>query len=109
MLLANFHRLPILFSLLHTYRYLQATIFLDIRRSFITRELQESARRESEREATAQWHGPVDAQCTRGTTKTTNPSSPVGERLKGLHRGSALCIIVAPAPGGLVSTPIYSW
>lgn len=56
------------------------------------------------REVTAQWHGPVDAQCARETTKTTNPSSPVGERLKGL-RDSALCVIVAPAFSGPVSTP----
>jgi len=59
------------------------------------------------REVTAQWHGPVDAQCARETTKTTNPSSPVGERLKGL-RGSALCVIVAPAFSGPVSTPVPS-
>lgn len=43
------------------------------------------------RKATARRHGPVDAQCAGETTKTTNPSSPVGERLKGLRRQRTLC------------------
>lgn len=115
MLSTNFHHPPILFSFCSTLIAIYARVRFPpiailynariIRKCHTERERKGGERDDGE--VTAQWHGPVDAQCAGETTKTTNPSSPVGERLKGL-RGSALCVIVAPALSGLVSTPVPS-
>lgn len=117
---ANFHHPPILFSLLHAHRYLRARSFSPIARgSSTTQELHESAAlrergRERERQrgkargsrTVARSSGCTMCRRDREDNKSIISGGREAERAPPRQR--ALCVIVAPAPGGPVSTPVPS-